>query len=67
MYLPSFQGDEFESRKTSGASSEYGEEDLEVIRQQALEQLATARVSTITFFAKKLIFVHLVVNLSNKL
>lgn len=60
------QGDEFESRKTSGTSSEYGEEDLEVMRQQALEQLATARVSTITLFVENLIFVYLVVNISNK-
>lgn len=60
------QGDEFESRKTSGTSSEYGEEDLEVMRQQALEQLATARVSTINLFVENFIFVHLVVNISNK-
>jgi len=43
------KGDDFESRKTSGASSEYGEDDLEALRQQALEQLATARTKQVAF------------------
>ncbi|XP_057304626.1 voltage-dependent L-type calcium channel subunit beta-2-like isoform X4 [Hydractinia symbiolongicarpus] len=42
-------GDEFESRKTSGTSSEYGEEDLEQLRIQALEQLSAARSKSVAF------------------
>nr|ABD59026.1 voltage-gated calcium channel beta subunit [Physalia physalis] len=42
-------GDEFDSRKTSGTSSEYGEEDVEALRVQALEQLAAAASKPVAF------------------
>ena len=45
-----FKGDDLDSRKTSGTSSEYGEDDVEQMRVQALEQLAAARVSNFMFF-----------------
>ena len=45
-----FKGDDLDSRKTSGTSSEYGEDDVEQMRVQALEQLAAARVSNFNFF-----------------
>ena len=43
------QGDEYESRKTSGTSSEYGEEDQEALRKQALEQLNAAQSKSVAF------------------
>ena len=45
-----FKGDDLDSRKTSGTSSEYGEDDVEQMRVQALEQLSAARVSNFKFF-----------------
>eukprot|EP00794_Sanderia_malayensis_P017592 gene17592-19345_t len=50
-YVPSAnkEGDDLDSRKTSGTSSEYGEDDLEQIRVQALEQLAAARLKPVAF------------------
>jgi len=44
-----YDGDEFESRKTSGTSSEYGEEDIEALRVQALEQLNAAQSKPVAF------------------
>ena len=54
-WISFLQGDEFESRKTSGTSSEYGEEDLEALRVQALEQLNAAQVSLHTYCWSKLV------------
>lgn len=45
--LSCFQGDDFDGRKTSAASSEYGEEDLEALRILALEKLQNARVCVV--------------------
>lgn len=42
-------GDEFDGRKTSGTSSEYGEEDLEALRILALEKLQAARTRPVAF------------------
>jgi len=49
MNSHSSSGDDLESRKTSGTSSEYGEEDLEALREKALDQLAAARNKQVAF------------------
>jgi len=42
-------GDDLDSRKTSGTSSEYGEDELEQMRVQAMEQVAAARHKPVAF------------------